>query len=73
VFATALLDHYRETLHEIRQVGYVTYAGRQLGPYVRAAARQFSPGRRSLTERVAGAIQSHRNRRAARKASKRGR
>lgn len=52
VFASALLDHYKQTLSEIRETGYVTYAGRQLRPYLAAAARQFSPNRRSLTERL---------------------
>src|SRR4029453_5269501 len=52
IFAAALLDHYKETLTEIREIGYVTYAGRQLRPYVVAAARQFSPARPSLTERL---------------------
>ena len=52
VFGGALLDHYGETLGEIRQVGYSTYAGRQLHPYVRAAASQFSPKRRTLTQRL---------------------
>jgi hypothetical protein len=52
VFASALLDHYRQTLGEIRQVGYLTYAGRQFGPYIRAAAGQFSPRRRTLTQRL---------------------
>lgn len=52
VFATALLEHYRQTLSEIQQVGYLTYAGRQFRPYVRAAADQFSPGRRMLTQRL---------------------
>jgi hypothetical protein len=52
VFAAALLDHYRETLSEIRQIGYLTYAGRQFKPYLRAAAGQFSPQRRTLTQRV---------------------
>jgi hypothetical protein len=52
VFAAALLDHYRETLGEIRQVGYATYAARQFRPYVRAAANQFSPKRQTLTERL---------------------
>lgn len=52
LFGSALLDHYRETLGEIRQVGYATYAARQLSPYVRAAAHQFSPKRRTLTQRV---------------------
>jgi len=52
VFAAALLDHYRETLSEIRDTGYLTYAGRQFRPYVRAAAGQFSPKRRTLTQRL---------------------
>jgi hypothetical protein len=50
VFASALLDHYRRTLGEIRQVGYLAYAGRQCRPYVRAAVDQFSPQRRTLTQ-----------------------
>jgi hypothetical protein len=49
---SALLDHYRQTLDEMQQVGYAAYASRQLRPYVRAAIRQFSPKRRTLTERV---------------------
>jgi len=57
VVATALLDHYRETLSEMQQVGYWTYANRQLRPYVRAAIGQFSPKRRSLTERVVDKLQ----------------
>jgi len=36
----------------LRQVGYLAYAGRQLQPYVRAAVDQFSPRRRSLTQRL---------------------
>jgi hypothetical protein len=52
IFASALLDHYKQTLGEIRETGYVTYAGRQLRPYVVAAGRQFSPAHRSLTERL---------------------
>jgi hypothetical protein len=52
VFAAALLDHYRETLSEIRDTGYLTYAGRQCRPYLRAAAGQFSPKRRTLTQRL---------------------
>jgi hypothetical protein len=50
--AAALLDHYRQTLSEIQQVGYLTYAGRQFRPYLRAAAGQFSPKRRTLTQRL---------------------
>jgi hypothetical protein len=52
VFAAALLDHYRETLSDMRQVGYLTYTNRQIGPYLRAAANQFSPQRRTLTQRL---------------------
>ena len=61
IFAGALLDHYRQTLGEIRQVGYVAYAGRQLGPYVRAAVHQFSPARRTLTQRLVEKLQSSRS------------
>ena len=50
IFAAALLDHYRQTLSEIQQVGYLAYAGRQFRPYVRAAVDQFSPKRRTLTQ-----------------------
>src|SRR5262249_37674379 len=57
IFASALLDHYKQTLSEIRETGYFTYAGRQLRPYVVAAAGQFSPKRRSLTERLLQKIQ----------------
>lgn len=52
VFGAALLEHYKETLSEIQQVGYASYAARQLRPYVRAAAAQFSPERRTLTQRL---------------------
>jgi hypothetical protein len=60
IFAGALLDHYRQTLGEIREVGYVAFAGRQLGPYVRAAVGQFSPERRTLTQRLLERLQSSR-------------
>lgn len=52
VIGAALLEHYRETLDELRRVGYAEYASRQLGPYVRAAVTQFSPEQRTLTERL---------------------
>jgi hypothetical protein len=52
VVATILLDHYRQTLDEIRHVGFVAYGVRQFRPYVRAAVNQFSPTRRTLTERL---------------------
>ena len=52
IVAAALLDHYTQTLSEIQQVGYLAYAGRQFRPYVRAAVNQFSPKRRTLTQRL---------------------
>lgn len=48
----ALIDHYSRTLAEIRQTGYATFAARQFRPYARAAVGQFSPERRTLTERL---------------------
>jgi hypothetical protein len=60
IFAQALLEHYRQTLSEIRQVGYFTYVGQQLLPYVRAAVSQFSPKRQTLTERVIEKFRSRR-------------
>ena len=61
ILGQTLLDHYRETLNEIRQVGHITYGGRQLRPYVRAAAGQFSPTRRTLTERLIEKFRSPRD------------
>jgi hypothetical protein len=51
-FAQALLDHYRTTLAEIRETGYARYWIREFRPYLAGAVRQFSPRRRSLTERL---------------------
>jgi hypothetical protein len=52
VLAASLLEQYRETLREVRQVGYTAYATRQLGPYVRAAARHFAPAKPTVTGRL---------------------
>jgi hypothetical protein len=52
VFAATLLDHYAVTLNDIQKAGYLAYAGAQLRPYLHAAARQFSPAQRTLTERL---------------------
>jgi hypothetical protein len=41
------LDHYRVTLKQIREAGYVRYTVRQFRPYLYAAVTQFSPARRS--------------------------
>jgi hypothetical protein len=50
IVVDVLLDHYRSTLDDIREVGFATFAARQLGPYVTAAVGQFSPERVTLTE-----------------------
>jgi hypothetical protein len=52
VLAASLLEQYRATLDELRQVGYTAYATRQLRPYVRAAVSHFSPVKSTLTERL---------------------
>jgi len=50
--AGVLLDHYRTTLRQIHERGYIRYAVQQFRPYLYAAVSQFSPQRRSLTERL---------------------
>lgn len=52
VLAGGVLDHYRDTLQHLRQEGFLNYAAREMRPYVRAAARQFSPHHRTLTQRL---------------------
>src|SRR3989440_459018 len=52
LLSAALLDEYGHTLNELREVGYATYARRQLTPYLRACVDQFSRHQRTLTERL---------------------
>ena len=52
VFATALMQHYRDTMSELKQVGYFTYASHQMRPYVKASIGLFSPQRRTVTDWV---------------------
>lgn len=52
VLSATLLDDYSHTLGELREVGYVSYARRQLSPYLRACVEQFSRHQRTLTERL---------------------
>jgi hypothetical protein len=52
VLALGLLDHYRKSLAEIRDVGYVQYWLREFRPYLNGALRQFSTKRVSTTERL---------------------
>ena len=51
IVAAGLLDHYKETLAEMRETGYAAFAARQFRPYVRAAVDQFSPKKGTLTQR----------------------
>jgi hypothetical protein len=60
VVAASLLDNYRQTLDEIQREGYVAYTSRQMKPYAQAAVAQFSPGRRTLTERVLARVAARR-------------
>ena len=69
ILAAALLDHYRQTLGEIQEVGYLVYVHRQFRPYVRAAVGQFSPKRRTLTQRAIEKVQAIRSARAERRGS----
>jgi hypothetical protein len=52
IVAGALLDHYSKTLDEIAETGFSSYWKGEFRPYLRAAAEQFVPGHRSLTERL---------------------
>jgi len=62
ILAATLLDHYRQTLSEMRHTGYLPYAHQQLRPYLRACVDQFSPKRRTLTERLLEKVQFARSR-----------
>jgi hypothetical protein len=52
LLAGQILAYYSQTLQELREVGYLTYAKRQLSPYLRACVEQFSRERPTLTQRV---------------------
>jgi hypothetical protein len=52
LLSNAILEHYTQTLNELREVGYLTYAKRQLSPYLTACVSLFSPERRTLTQRL---------------------
>lgn len=52
LLAAEVLDGYSQTLNELREVGYVSYAKRQLSPYLRACVEQFSRQRPTLTQRL---------------------
>ncbi len=63
ILVTTWLDHYRQTLSEMEVVGYRAYASRQFGPYLRAAADQFSPHRETVTLSLLGKIRRMTSRR----------
>jgi len=54
VLAADVLDGYSRTLAELRTVGYLAYARRQISPYLRACVDQFSEQQRTLTQRLLG-------------------
>lgn len=49
-----LLDHYSNTLTEIREVGFLAYWSEQFRPYLRGAAAQFSREKESWIEKQLG-------------------
>jgi hypothetical protein len=48
----ALLEHYRQSLKDIRAVGFIRYGVRQLTPYTQAALSAFAPERETLTGKL---------------------
>lgn len=52
LLAGGLLQHYSETLGQIRAKGFAAYWQGEFQPYLKAAAEQFSPGRATLTDRL---------------------
>jgi hypothetical protein len=61
VFVSGLLDHYRKSLAEIHEVGYVRYWLREFRPYLNGAVRQFSTNRVSATERFLNHRNNHKS------------
>jgi hypothetical protein len=52
VLGETVLDHYVDTLNEIRRRGFLIYWAQEFQPYLRGAAEQFAPGKESVTERL---------------------
>jgi hypothetical protein len=50
--SNALLEHYRESLRQMRDVGYLRYGADKLTPYTRAALGAFHPARETLTGKL---------------------
>jgi hypothetical protein len=56
VVSDVLLAHYRDSLAEMRSVGFLSYGARQLAPYARAAVAAFHPERETLTGKFIGKL-----------------
>ena len=50
--AAPILQHYTESLADIRRTGFVAYWAREYRPYLKGAIEQFSPSRPTLTARL---------------------
>ena len=50
--SNALLEHYRESLRQLREVGYLRYGIDKLTPYTQAAVGAFHPERETLTGKL---------------------
>jgi len=50
--ANALLEHYRQSLQQMREVGFLRYGVQQLTPYTNAAIGAFHPARETLTGKL---------------------
>jgi hypothetical protein len=50
--ANALLEHYRESLQQMREAGFLRYGAQQLTPYTHAALGAFHPERETLTGKL---------------------
>jgi hypothetical protein len=48
----ALLDHYGESLRQMREIGYLRYGMQQIAPYMQAAIGAFDPARETLTGKL---------------------
>jgi hypothetical protein len=51
VLGEAILDHYVDTLSEITRTGFLAYWQREFRPYLHAAAAQFAPEHKTITEK----------------------
>jgi hypothetical protein len=50
--SNALLEHYRQSLQQMRETGFLRYGVEQLKPYTHAAIGAFHPARETLTGKL---------------------